>query len=508
MTFLKKRILLLIVFVTGASVLIVEVVALRILAPYYGNTIFTVSSVLGIILAALSLGYYFGGRFADSHPSLKWFYSIILAGGLSILFLQLLVFFYLPKIGYLLSMVSGPLVSSIILFFLPSFFLGTLSPFAIKLQELKSNGGVGKISGEVFFWSTLGSIFGSLSAGFILIPNFGLNQIIITIGIFLTVIGVTAFLILGVINKKTTAKLIIVLILGVAALMATNLSSVKNVVYSRDGTYEKILIYDGSYKGRPTRFLMQDRSNSAAMFLDSDELVYDYTKYYALYKIFNSDTKEVLAIGGGAYSVPKAILSELPRANIDIAEIEPSLFELGKKFFRVPDNPRLSNHVEDGRRFLHDTDKKYDLIFSDVYYSLISIPTHFTTKEFFGIAKDKLSDDGIIALNFIGDLSPEPPSLIFSEIKTFQSVFPNSYFFAVESLIFSGRQNVIFVGTKSGKKIDWDDPQIKQSGDETIRNLSQRVINVDGSDFSPYLIITDDFAPIEYLTAKVLKKNF
>ena len=187
--FIKKNSLLFVVFLTGACVLIIEIVATRILSPYFGNTIFTVSSVISVVLAALSVGYYIGGKLADKTPSEKVFYSIILSSGLSILFLQLLNLRLLPYLGYKLSLMNGPLITAIILFFIPSFLLGTLSPFAIKLQELNApDKGIGSIAGEIFFWSTLGSIFGSLATGFIFIPKFGINQIVIATSLVLCVL--------------------------------------------------------------------------------------------------------------------------------------------------------------------------------------------------------------------------------------------------------------------------------------------------------------------------------
>lgn len=98
MNFLRKRFLLLVVFITGAAVLILEVVAVRVLSPYYGNTIFTVSSVIGVVLAALSLGYYLGGKLADSRPSLEWFFGIILFSGFSVMWLQLLNSFFITAV--------------------------------------------------------------------------------------------------------------------------------------------------------------------------------------------------------------------------------------------------------------------------------------------------------------------------------------------------------------------------------------------------------------------------
>lgn len=195
---LKKYSLPFVVFLTGACVLVIEVVATRILSPYFGNTIFTVSSVISIVLAALSVGYYAGGKLADAYPTEKVFYSIIFMSGLGVVFLHLLTMYLLPLIGYKLSIISGPIVSAMLLFFLPSLLLGTLSPFAIKLQEKNfPQKGIGSISGEMFFWSTLGSIFGSLFTGFVLIPKFGISQIVISVAIVLIVLGFVPLLRLG-----------------------------------------------------------------------------------------------------------------------------------------------------------------------------------------------------------------------------------------------------------------------------------------------------------------------
>lgn len=508
MKYFKKISLPFVVFLTGACVLVIEIVATRILSPYYGNTIFTVSSVIGIVLAALSVGYYFGGKYADKYPTEKVFYSIILTSGLSVILLHLLTLFLLPSLGYSLSIVSGPIISAIILFFIPGLLLGTLSPFAIKLQgQHFPEKGIGSITGEIFFWSTLGSIFGSLFTGFILIPRFGINQIILAVAIILIILGFFPLLKIG-IFKKSIFKIILFSVIGISLISISSALKSNSVIYSHDGIYEKITIYDGEYAGRPARFFQQDRSISGAMFLDSDELVFDYTKYYALYKVFKPDVKNALVIGGGVYSIPKALLKDLPDATVDVSEIEPSLYELAQKYFKVVQTERLNNYTDDGRRLLHDTNKKYDLIFSDVYYSLFSIPAHFTTQEFFNIAKDKLSEDGIFVANLIGDLSRQESSLIMSEIKTFQTVFSNSYFFAVDAPDKIGSQNIIFVGYNSNKKIDFNDLKITKDINPIIQSLGSKVIDLDRFEFSKYTLLTDNFSPIEYLTAQVLRKSF
>ena len=504
--FFKRYGLLASVFITGAAVLIVEVTATRILSPYFGNTIYTVSSVIGVVLMALSLGYYIGGIMSDKYPSQKLFFSIIVVSGFFILFLRLLIYFLLPFLANNFSIISGPLISSLFLFFIPSFLLGTLSPYAIKLQQINvAKEGVGKAAGEVFFWSTFGSIVGTLAAGFFFIPRFGLDKIVLAVGLVLIILGVIGF---ARTIKEGRGKFLIVIILTIGLLSLFQLLVRKeNNLYSKDGVYEKITIYDGLFEGRPTRFFQQDKSSSGAMFLDSDELVYDYTKYYELYKLVDSKPKHALVLGGGAYSVPKAILRNLPGATVDVVEIEPSLYDLAKKYFRLPNNSRLKNYIGDGRRFLHESNKRYDLIFSDVYYSFFSVPIHFTTREFFSLAKEKLSGEGVIVANFIGDLKTDESSLIFSVIRTFRSVFSNSYFFALDSPNSKQDQNIIFLGINSDKKISFADSNIKASKEKIISNLASKLINLSRINFNLYPVLTDNYAPIEYLTAQVLKRS-
>jgi spermidine synthase len=502
-----------VVFITGASVLIVEVLAVRVLSPYYGNTIYTVSSVISVILLALSVGYYFGGILADRRPSLAWFFGIIMASGLALLSLHVLGTRVLPALGESLSLESGPLVSSAFLFLLPALLLGTISPYAVTLQQREHPAhGVGTVAGTIFFWSTLGSIVGSLLAGFVLIPAFGIDTILTATSLVLMAVGAIPLLTLGRDRRRAVPAVAAAVALAAVLQSLAATASGEGVVYAADGVYQKITIYEGAFYGRPARFLLLDRSESGAMFLDSEDptdLVYDYTKYYGLYRVFTPEVRRALVLGGGAYSIPKALLRELPDAEVDVAEIEPSFFELAKRYFSVQESPRLHNHVEDGRRFLQDTPSRYDLIFGDVYYSYFSVPPHFTTREFFELAKARLTPDGVFIANMIGDLSRRQPSLVLAEIKTFREVFPNSYFYAVESpeqtkLV----QNITLVGLNGDRRVDVTQPPVTTHPDPLIRFLRNRVVDVGGRyELSPYPVLTDAFSPVEYLTAQVLRRS-
>jgi spermidine synthase len=294
---------------------------------------------------------------------------------------------------------------------------------------------------------------------------------------------------------------------GTLLLAAGGPALADNVIYSRDGLYEKITVAEGVYNGQSVRFLKQDTSNSAAMYLDSDELVYDYTKYYALYDVFEPEVKRALVMGGGAYSIPKALLADLPDALVDVSEIEPLLVSLSKKYFRLEDDPRLTHYIKDGRRMLHDVQSRYDLIFSDVYHSMYSVPAHFTTKEFMQLAHDRLTENGVFVANLIGNLEAGEESFIWSQVKTMQQVFPEVYVFAVSSPLYEDTQNIVVVGANSPERIDPNDQKWRQSRYQVVREIAGHYVPTERMALERYPVLADDYAPVDYLVSKVLPKR-
>ncbi len=504
--FFSHNFLLFIVFVTGAAVLVIEIAATRVLSVYFGNTIYTFSSIISVILLALSIGYFVGGRLADKWGTESLFFTIIALSGLSVFGLHLVNLYYIPQLSQELSLRDGPLVASLLLFFLPGFLLGMLSPIVAKLQMVRlKKKGIGQITGDVFFWSTLGSIAGSLGSGFYLIPTYGLDQIIIGVGAVLLAMGIIGMLVAS--PSKNSGQKMFVLLLTLPLLHITLLSFTGKIVnpaivYNEQGWYDSITIYDSEFYGVEARFLQQATDASSAMYLQSDELVYDYTKYYQVYKLVTKHPEHALVIGGGAYSVPKALLQDDPNVIVDVAEIEPELFALGQKYFRVPNDPRLINHGEDGRRLLNDTDKKYNLIFSDAFH--FSIPAHLTTQEFFRLSKNKLKSEGIFVANVVGSLSEKNPSFLFSEIKTFKSVFPNSYFFAVDSLESGELQNIIMVGYNLESSRDL---LSVNTGEPFLSDIDSKQIDLNKYDLSELPLFTDNYAPVEYFISQRLTQE-
>ncbi|MBI5817299.1 MAG: fused MFS/spermidine synthase [Candidatus Yonathbacteria bacterium] len=263
-------------------------------------------------------------------------------------------------------------------------------------------------------------------------------------------------------------------------------------------------IYDSTYEEKPTRFFVQDTTASGAMNLLDGGLAYEYTKYYDIHRVFNPHIKHALIIGGGIYSIPKHLLMDIPDIMVDVAEIEPSLYGLAKKYFGLKDDPRLSNYIVDGRRFLHDSTDTYDFIFTDAYKSLYSMPVHLTTREFFETANKKLAPGGVFMANIIGSLSPKTPSFTLSEMRTFRNIFPNSYFFATKSSTSTEPQNLIFVGFKSDLMLNFNSLEVLHDKNPLVSSLGEKSIDLNMFDFSRYIMFTDNYAPVEYYGTRFL----
>ncbi|MDH4175910.1 MAG: fused MFS/spermidine synthase, partial [Betaproteobacteria bacterium] len=333
-----KFAILLSVTLTGMAVLIIEITATRMLAPFFGSSVFTLSSVIGVVLAALGLGYYAGGVLADRKPSERWFFSLIAIAGFLVLLLQLLNAVVLPRIAYRLSLVDGPLIVSLLMFFLPALFLAMLSPFAITLLHArKAAAGVGNASGLVFFWSTLGSIAGSLATGFVLIPHWGISDIIVGVGSGLVLLGGIGLLVTRSMPRIVPVGVALLGLICGALLRQIAAVEQQGVVFAADGLYERIVIRDMPLRGRTARVLWQDHNVSGGLYMDDGSMAFDYTKYFDLHRLFTPELRTALAIGGGAYNVPRAILQDSPQAIVDVAEIDPTLRALARRYFALPE---------------------------------------------------------------------------------------------------------------------------------------------------------------------------
>lgn len=186
------------IFITGAVILVIEILGTRILAPFYGSTIFVWSSLISITLAFLALGYFLGGKIVDKKPDINLLYWIIFIAGIAILIIPKIDKFVLLKTDFL-GLRFGPLISSFILFSIPLFLLGMVSPFAVRIKT-KIVDKVGVTAGNLYAISTLGCLAGGLLTGFYFVPSFSVKSIVVGVGL----IPVSLFLIWQILNLLKT----------------------------------------------------------------------------------------------------------------------------------------------------------------------------------------------------------------------------------------------------------------------------------------------------------------
>lgn len=510
---LARVALLCVVFVTGAVVLAVEVMAIRMLAPFFGNTMFTFSSIISVILAALSVGYWYGGRLADRRPELGLFYTLVTFAGISVLGMHIVSSFVLPIFASILPLTYGPLVSALFLFFVPAVLFGMLSPLAIRLRVLKNPSlGIGTVSGEVFFCSTLGSIFGSLISGFALIPFVGLYTSML--GAALLVVGV------GVIGMLTTkvriSDMLAFFIMSTAILggmrvyappPALRALADSTLLYDHDGYYEQIRIFEGPFFDEHARILMLDRQFSSGITWPAGTLLFPYTRYIDLYRFFQTDAEHMLVLGAGSGTVAKTLHEEYPEALVEMVDIEPSLFMLAHKYFGVPNTNRIQEYVADGRQFLRNSTHTYDLIFGDMYATLYTVVPHVTTVEYYQTVYNHLSSGGVYMGNYIGDLLVDKPSHIGATIRTMREVFEQVYVFAVASSTDTSIQNYIVLAVKGDNTPPLTASALRESADPVLVPYADHFIDYAMNDLDTQPIFTDNRAPVEFIMAQTLARN-
>ena len=493
---ISKYLLEIVVFVCGAVVMMFELVGSRVLGPYFGTSLFVWTSLIGIILGSLSLGYYLGGKIADKKSSFKSLSLIIFLAAISIgLMVSIKDFWLIVLQNSFTDIRTSSVLASLSLFLPASVFLGMVSPYAVKLKLNNLNTSAQTV-GNLYAISTTGSIFGTFLAGFYLIPHFGTNKLLIILSITLIIISLALSAKKGIGIKLSVFAIVVI---GWFVISGLNYTFPKSGFIDVDTAYNRIWIYDriDFRTNKIVKMMGINNENHSSMFLDSDELVNEYTKYYHLAKHFNPNFKKTLMLGGAGYSYPKDFLHKYPEATIDVVEIDPKVTELAKKYFRLEENPRLTIYHEDGRVFLNKTQEKYDVIFGDAFSSHYSLPYQLTTKEAVQKKYNILNDDGIVILNIISAIEGEKGKFLRAEYATYKSLFPQVYLFPVTHSDYGNVvQNIILVALKSEKDQTFNDSDPKLN--EYLQHLWKKMVDAD------IPILTDDFAPVDYYINKTI----
>ncbi len=503
----------LITFIASFCILVIEIVAGRILAPYVGVSLYTWTSIIGVVLAGISIGAYCGGWLADRFPrptTLAW---LLLISGIAVLSIapitNLTAGYSFPT-----TLMLRILIVTTITFFIPSCILGMISPVVIKLA-VKNIEKMGHAVGKIYAISTLGSILGTFATGFFLISWMGTRQIILLTGCVMISTG----LIFGASLKMRKAAL------GVAilALIATTLSYAvafkpqldEYVFYYKESDYYTIKVTKAISGDNVTELnaMVLDNLTHSYVYPDNPyHIEYFYERIYSdvLWWKYRQDSPFItLTIGGGGYTFPRFMDAVYPKSDNYVVEIDPEVTKAAFNQMGVPHNTRIQSFNEDGRWFVMNCTKKFDVVFIDAYND-ISIPYHLTTKEFAQQIKHIMNPGGIVLTNIIDNF--QQGSFLPSYMRTLRSVFGenNVHLISINPDFMNTGLSTFIVMTGNGV-IDMKSFSAflnKRFEGETASKIVPEALVNDYIKRNYSVLLTDDYAPIDNLIAPVFEDRF
>lgn len=483
------------VFTCGALVMIYEIIGSRIVSPFIGTSTYVWTSLIGIILGALSLGYWVGGVMADKRPDVKLLASAIFFAG------ALVSLTILARDPVLAAIASAPIglelksmAAALLLFAPASVALGFVIPYAVKLRT-KSLADSGKTVGRLYALSTIGSIAGTFAAGFVLIPFAGSIR---TLYLIAAVLFAISFLLAPIALSRANIGAIVLFVIAVATSELAAYAQFRLIgLHDIDTEYNRVRVFDTAdpENGRPLRAMMIDPYFvQSAIYLDGDDPALKYSRFYHLARHYKPEFKSALMIGGAGYTFPREFLQTYPEATIDVVEIDPGMTRIAREHLGLSEHPRLEIHHRDGRMFLNDAaPETYDVVLMDAFSSLFSVPYHLTTVEAARRIFTVLKSDGMVIFNLGSAVKGDAGMFFQAEYKTYQAVFPEVSVFQVNPNRSPAQlQNLIIVARKS------DARPAPSADSEIIDLLSSRITPAESPDAR---IITDDLAPVEYFNS-------
>ena len=484
-----KKLLGAAVLVAGYLIMSLELLGSRILAPYFGNSIYVWGVLIGLILAALALGYYWGGLLAERLNGGKWFLRIFLA---VTLFLLADIFFYrafLERLDFL-GAVWGAAVAVGLLFLFPMAALAAVAPLALALMARLS--GVGRSAGLVYMLGTIGSLLGTFLTVFWLIPYFGSRLTLYSCFFIALLVSVCFFL---AVDRRRIFFCVLIFFVSLFSLRPPILPS--GVILEAESAYNQIRLVE---KGGLIYFILNSRRAALAQ-----------SAYVKNGTIFNLSIIDLFSLGAEITS-PKNILilgmsggasirqfqQYFPLAKIDAVEIDPKVAEIARANFGISENENLKIYIDDARPFLVKTAKKYDLVEVDLFQGGPHIPFYALTKEFFEAVGGALAESGVMVMNIY---APANKEILTPALNTIAAVFPSVFEVPL-------RDNVLALATKEKTSLEEMKDLIKKNQThEDFQTVNQRAL--EGiSLFRPAAkapVFTDDWAPVEAITYHMVR---
>ncbi|SOD16350.1 Spermidine synthase [Nitrosomonas ureae] len=475
------------VFLTGAAVMVIELLGTRLIAPFYGASLYVWTSLIAVTLIALAIGYYLGGIWADRARS--GLSLIIAASGLLTLIIPWLtgpVLLATDPLGLRL----GSFVSTLILFSPSLIMLGMVGPFAVKLST-SALANVGASTGSIYAVSTVGSVIGTLFLGFYLFPLVGSREIFMGLGVALLILAMAvAWIERKYLNKSITTMVPTALLMAIGlglypAIASSGKAEFSNTFqtrFERESLYGWVRVIDKPKEN--IRLLTADASTIGAASISHGENLLTYQKIVAQIPHLSSNIEKALLIGQGAGHM----VATLNKAAIvtDTLEIDPAVAEAASKYFDfMPTGDRI---IGDARYEIRQLKGPYDLIILDVFTGGTE-PTHLLTVEALTQLHNLLSEHGILALNFVSFLDQGKNPALASVSRTLAQVFSHQQVFISDPG--SDFNDFIFLATNHS--INLNDDLIPFS-DRTW--LKQRLLDIDTTHGT---ILTDNHSNLELL---------
>ncbi len=495
---MSRRFLFLTVFTGGMTTLAVEFTTSRMIQTVYGTSNLVWANVIGLVLLFLTTGYFVGGRWADRTPSARSYATLLAAAGLASIFFLLLTSAILKSAAAALAnlnagAVVGSLFGVALALALPITLLGMISPFAIRLG-VRDVGEAGRISGQVYAISTLGSLAGTYLPTLFLIPLAGTRWTAVIFGSILALTGLLGLWQTGRRRALLTLAAAAVLVPAGWWISRGPLKNSPGHIFETESAYNYIevirregctylLLNEGqayhSYAcdgGRIPRVSVWEMMLAAPFFTTADG---------------TPAVRRVAVIGLAAGTIPHRFWRLFPEAAVDGIEIDPAIVAAGSRFFDL-DDPRLTAIIGDGRYEFNRLAGPYDVVTIDAY-RVPYIPWHLTTREFFAEVGGRLAENGVLAVN-VGRV-PGDRRLIEALSGTLQAVFPS-----VHTIDVPGTLNTILVATARQTSADAFLAH-RDALPENRDPLLQAVLDGAAAGLVPTVaagpVFTDDRAPVE-----------
>jgi hypothetical protein len=477
----------LLVFFTSAAVLVLEILAGRLLAPYVGVTLETFTGIIGVVLAGIALGSWYGGRLADRFEPRGLLGPMTVLGGVLALFaLPIITFFGAAFAG---GGILAILVLSFTGFFAPAAVLSAVTPTVIKIQ-LDNLDETGAVVGRLSALSTAGAIFGTFVTGFVLVAALPSRPILLGVGVALVACGLILWR--GVASPVGTGTPGQGVVLGLMGLVLT--AVVPGPCQVESAYFCARVEVDPA---RPSgRVLQLDRLSHSYVDLDDPtHLEFNYTQMFGdvLGTVRPGEPLTSLHIGGGGFSMPRYLEARRPGSTALVLELDPSLVEIARAELGLETSERLRVEVGDARLGIDRQEPDvYDVVIGDAFGG-VAVPWHLTTTEVVASIQRTLRPGGVYMLNVI-----DYPPLGFAraEAATLREVFAHVAVVAQPERV-AGRDGGNLVLVASDQPLDTDGIR------EAIAARGGPQIVVTGEAFDDFVgsaeVLTDDFAPVDQL---------